>query len=335
MLLLVSSGFGFHALAGHPVWGAVARQVDHVEWEGAVFWDLIQPAFMFMVGVAMPFALARRAAAGAGFRQNFAHVALRSLKLVLLSQILICIGANKLEFQLINVLSQIAFTYLLAFLIMQLEFRWQAAAAAALLAGHWALFAAFPGADGPWSKADNIGAVIDRWWLGRNYSGYYVTINFITSTVTTLFGVWTGRLLQSRRTQAQKLKILASAMALCFASGLALAPWNPLVKRIWTSSFTLYSTGWVLLMMLAFFWIVEVKGYRRWVFPLLVAGSNSIFIYSMSQVLKGWISRSLAVFTGGFKFIGTLAPVAQSTAVMLVMWGVCYWLYKRKIFFKL
>jgi len=289
---------------------------------------------MFMVGVAMPFALARRVELGATRRDNFNHVLWRFVKLILLSQILISVSAGKLGFQLINVLSQIAFTYLLCFLIMQLEFRWQAVAAVLLLAGHWALFALFPGPDGAFSKTENIGAVIDH-ALGLHYRGYYVTINFISSTVTTLFGVWTGMLLRSDRDRSWKLKIVAAAMIGCFAAGLALAPFNPLVKRLWTASFTFYSTGWVLLMMLIFFWLVEVKGYRKLAFPLIVVGMNSIFIYSISMVLSGWIRRAVGVFTGNFEFLGDLAPVALYTSGVLVMWYLCYWLYRRKIFFKL
>lgn len=335
MILLVSHSFGIRALKDNPSFAWLANQFDHVAWEGAVFYDLIQPAFMFMVGVAMPFALAKRSEQGAGFGDNLRHVAWRALKLILLSQILISVSGAKLSFQLINVLAQIAFTYFLAFLIMQLSWRWQAVSAAALLAGHWALFALFPGPEGAFSKTGNIGQVIDRAGLGYNYSGFYVTINFISSTVTTLFGVWTGNLLRSGLTQATKMKVLGGAMVLCFASGLALSPWNPLVKRIWTSSFTLYSTGWVLLMLLAFFFIVDVLGWRKPLFPMVVVGMNSIFIYSVSQVLYGWINRSVGVFSGNFQWIGTLAPVAQATATMAVIWYVCYWLYQRKIFFKL
>jgi len=335
MIVLAASGFGFAALKNHPTWGVVAHQFDHVDWEGGVFWDMIQPAFMFMVGVAMPFALARRVEQGATFGENLKHVAVRAFRLLLLSQILSCVSGGKLTFQLINVLSQMAFTYFICFLVMQLKWRSQVIAAVLLLAGHWALFLAFPGPDGAFSKDHNIGDVIDKALLGYNYSGNYVTINFISSTVTTLFGAWAGMLLQSARSHTEKIRILAIGMVAAFAGGLALSIWNPLVKRIWTASFTLYSTGWVVFMLIGFYWLIEVKGWRRWAFPLVVVGMNSIFIYSIGQVLKGWIDRAVAVFTFRYTFIGDLAPVAQATTVLLVMWYLCYWLYQRKIFFKL
>jgi predicted acyltransferase len=334
MILLISVGFGFGALKGHPTWGGIAAQFDHVPWEGMVFWDLVQPAFMFMVGAAMPFALASRSGRSATFRQNFVHVAARSLKLIALSQIIGSISAGALRFQLINVLCQIAFTYFLCFLIMQMRFRLQVVTAALILAGHWALYALFPGPQGAFSKEGNIGQVIDLAVLGKTYSGYYVTINFISSAVTTLFGVWCALLLRSERSQAEKLKRLAAFSAACFAAGFALTPFNPMVKRIWTASFTLTSGGWVILGLLAFVWIIEVKGWRKWAFPMVVVGMNCIFIYCFKFVLGGWVRRSLAIFTGSFEFAGDLAPVVQSCAALVVFWYLCYWLYRRRIFLK-
>lgn len=335
MIVLASEGFGLGGLRNHPVYGILANQFDHVAWQGGVFWDMIQPAFMFMVGVAMPFAFARRAERGATFPENLGHVAWRSAKLILLSQILITAGSGVFQFQLINVLSQIAFTYFLCFLIMQLKWSWQAAAAVLLLAGHWALFVLFPGADGAFSRTQNIGRVIDHALLGRNYDGYYVTINFISSTVTTLFGVWTGELLRTPGDRFRKLEVLAMAMAASFAVGLGLAPFCPIVKRIWTPTFALYSTGWVLLMTILFLWMIEFRGYRRLAFPLIVVGMNSILMYAMGQVAKGAIQQTIAAFTGNFAWAEALAPVALSCASLLAMWYVCYWCYRRKIFFKL
>jgi len=337
MLMLVSEGFGLAALASRrPAFQGIANQFEHMPWEWIAFWDLIQPAFMFMVGVAMPFALARRVELGATRRQLFWHVAARSLRLILMSQILMSISEGKLHFQLINVLAQIGITYFLCYLIMQLRFRWQAAIAVLLLVGHWALFVAFPGTEGPFlSKTTNIGAVIDTWVFGHPNPDDWATINFITSTVTTLFGVWTGQLLRSPRSHGQKMRMIAISAVFCLAAGWIIHPWNPIVKRICTTSFTLYSAGWVLLMLLAFYWVVEVKGYRGWTFPLVVIGANSIFIYSVANVLRGSLQRAIGVFTWNFVWLGDFAPVAQACAVLLVMWSLCYWLYRRKIFFKL
>jgi len=337
MIVLVSEGFGLAELARHrPAFAGIAQQFEHMPWEWIAFWDLIQPAFMFMVGVAMPFALASRMAKGYSESRLFGHVAARSFRLILWSQVLGSISLGRMHFQMINVLAQIGLTYFLCYLIMKLKFRWQAVIAASILIGYWALFVAFPGTEGPFlSKTTNIGAVIDTWVFGHPNPDNWTNINFLTSTVTTLFGVWTGRLLQSPRTHIEKMRIIAISAVACLVTGFAIHPWNPIIKRICTTSFTLYSAGWILLMLLAFYWVVEVKGYRKWTFPLVVVGANSIFIYSMGSVLREWLDHAVGVFTLRFTWLGDFSSVGQSCAVLLVMWYMCYWLYQRKILFKL
>ena len=335
MILLVSDGLGFRALVEDPRYHAIAVQFDHVPWIGAVFYDLIAPAFLFMVGMSMLFSLGRRSQQGATFRQNLRHVTMRCLRLMLLSQILISIEANRLHFQMHNILTHIAVAYLLCYLIMQLRFSWQVASAIALLAVHSSLFFLFPGPDGAFTKTGNIGAVIDRTLMGYNYESWTTNLNVISTTVTALFGVWAGNLLRSARPRAAQLKILAIAMAGAFASGLALSPWIPIIRRIWTASFALYSAGWVLLMFLVLYLVIDVAGYRKWAFPLTVAGSNAIFIYSFDIILRGWLNQSVAVFTRNFAAFGALAPVAQSCAVLFVMWCLCYWLHRHKVFLRL
>src|SRR5207248_1788041 len=117
--------------------------------------------------------------------------------------------------------------------------------------------------------------------------------------------------------------------------GFVLQQWIPMIKQLCTPSFIFYSFGWVLLMLIGFYWLIEVRGWRKPAFPLVVVGMNSIFIYSLSELLHSWLDRAVGVFTFNFRFFGTLAPVAQSTAVLCVMWYVCFWLYRRKIFLKL
>jgi heparan-alpha-glucosaminide N-acetyltransferase len=338
MLLLASSGFGLAVLEHYPKWAWLAAQVDHAPWEGCTFWDLIQPAFTFMVGVAMPFAFASRMSRGATTAALFRHVAWRSLLLIALSNIFSNWGSSRphLVFQVINVLSQIAFGYMLCFWIMRMRFAYQVAVAAAMLAGHWALFALFPGPQGAFSQTGNIGAVIDLKLLGYNYSGYYTTINFIGNAVTILFGCWAGMLLGAGRSHAYKLKVLVACAAAGFALGLALQPFNPMVKRLWTASFTFFSAGWVILMLAVFYWIIEMKQVKRWAFPFIVLGMNSIFIYSLGQIgLRGWLDRGLRSFTGNFAFLGDLGAIPQHILVLAVMWYACYWLYQRKIFLKI
>ena len=331
MFALISHGFGFYVLASNPNWAWLARQVDHAEWAGCTFWDLIQPAFTFMVGMAMPFAFARRP------DHLFRHVLWRSFALIALSNVLSNFNSRQGRpvLQLINVLCQIAFGYLVCFFITRLRFSWQVACGVAMLGGYWALFVMFPGADGPFSKTDNIGALIDLKLLGYKYSGYYTTINFIGNAITILFGCWAGMLMRLDRPPAYKLKVLGGCAVAAFALGLALEPFNPMVKRLWTASFTMFSAGWVIALLMALYWIVDVKQHRKWAFPFLVVGMNSIFIYSFSQVLRGWLDRGLGVFTGNFWYLGELGAIPQNLLVLAAMWSMCYWLYRKNIFLKI
>lgn len=333
MILLISHGFGLASLKDHPIGRHLAYQVDHVAWEGLVLWDLIQPAFMFMVGVAMPFAFARRQeqAAGGGFWPSFAHVARRSAILIFLSQVFVATGSGPYQFGLINVLSQIAFAYLICFLLMRLEFNLQVSAAIGLLAAHWLLFLRYPGPAGPFSQEGNIGQAIDQWLLGRNYSGYYVTINFVSSTVTTLFGVWAGLLLRRPVELREKLRILLWSGGGCLVAGMLLSLANPMVKRLWTASFTIYSAGLVILGLAAVVWLVDGLGWKRVAMPMVWVGTNSLFIYCMGQMCYGGISRAVGVFTGKFEWLGLLGPVAQACATLAVLWWMCWWLYQRTL----
>ena len=88
-------------------------------------------------------------------------------------------------------------------------------------------------------------------------------------------------------------------------------------------------------MLIAFYWIIEMKQAKKWAFPLTVVGMNSIFIYSLGQIgIKGWLDRGLTAFTGKFQFLGDLGQIPHQIVVLAVMWYACYWLYQRKIFFK-
>ena len=337
MLLLISHAFGLYdAFRNNASASWIATQFDHAEWTGCTFWDLIQPAFTFIVGVAMPLSLTRRMQQGASRSSLFRHVLWRAFVLIVLSNVLSNWNSNNRPvLQLINVLCQIAFAYLICFAIMQLRFAWQVVAAGALMALHTGLFFAFPGPAGPFDPTGNVGAIIDRNLIGYNYSGNYTTINFLGNAITVLFGVWTGMLLSSNRTHSERVKILGVCAVACFALGLSLEAWVPMVKRLWTPSFTFFSTGWVLLGIIAIYWMVEMKGWKRWTFPAVVVGTNCIFIYAFSQVLRGWLSRGLGNFTGQFWFFGPYGAIPHNLLVTAAMWYLCYWLYQRKIFFKI
>ena len=336
MILLISDGFGVGALINNPTYHAIAYQFDH-HWGKVVFYDLIMPAFLFMVGVAMPYAFARRTEQGATPRGQFAHVLRWCVTLAFISEIWVSVDEQRAHLEVHNVLFVVAVTYLVCYFLMKLDWWKHAAIAVALLVLHSAVYLLFPGPGGAFTQHGNAGARLDQFLgLARfNYPYLCVTFNLVGEIPSVLFGVWVGNLLRSGRPPAKQITIMAMGSVAAFALAPAFSPLVPINKWLWTSTYTLFTTGWSILGLLVFILLVDRLGVRKLMFPLLVAGLNPLFLYCLSaNGVSGWIDNTLALFTGRFKFIGTVAPVAQSCAVLLVMWSLAYWLYKRRIFLR-
>ena len=335
MVYLCTEGFGLSYLRGGPTAARVASWFTHLQWAGFRPWELVYPAFMFMVGVALPFALTRRKEQGMTFGKNLRHVVFRACLLALFGAILYSLHAGRYHADPIETLTQIGISYFLVFLILQLQFRWQVVAAVALMAFNWGIFALFPGTTGPFDPTNNIGIRIDRVVFGIDHRYDWQSIEFIGSTVTVLFGAWTAMLVRSNRTLSQKLKILLGWAAASLVAGLALAPVIPIIHKCYTASYTFLHMCCILLMISFFVWYCDPEQRQKKAFPLIVVGMNSIFIYLVNEALKEpWLDPSVAVFTKRFGFLGMAGPVIQAWVVFLAMWYLCYWLYQRKIFFK-
>ena len=335
MIFLCTEGFGLSYLKGGPTADRVASWFMHLQWEGFRPWELVYPAFMFMVGVSLPFALARRKDQGVTFGKNLRHVVFRACVLALFGAVLYSLSARRYHADPIETLTQIGLSYFFVFLILQMQLRWQVVAAAALMVLNLGLFALFPGPTGPFDPMDNIGIKIDRVVFGIDHKYDWQSIEFIGSTVTVLFGAWTAMLLRSNRTLSQKLKILLGCAVASLIVGLALSPVIPIIHKCYTASYTFLHLCCILLMISLFVWLFDPEQRRQKALPLVVVGMNSIFIYLVNSSLKGpWLDPSLAVFTKRFHFLGIAGPVVQAWVVFFVMWYLCYWLYKRKIYFK-
>jgi heparan-alpha-glucosaminide N-acetyltransferase len=380
MVALAFNGFGLAATARNYLkespdsgfWKTVYHQFEHVEWTGGGFWDLIQPSFMFMVGVSMAYSYLRRQKEGHSWGRMFGHACWRGVALAALGIFLISNSGRGTNWSLMNVLTQIGLGYPFLFLLWGRSIRVQAVAATGLLLGTWALYALYPGAGldvtkgapnlgvpaawsqqhladiaPAWHKNANVGHAVDTWLLNQFprreafvfNNGGYQSINFIPSLATMLFGLMCGELLRSGRHANRKALLLALAGVGGLAGGLILdAIGIPIVKRIWTPSWALYSTGWCCLILAALYAIVDIRQWRAWAFPLLVVGMNSIAIYCLGMLLRGWTARTLQTHLGEdvFKILGVAnAPFVQATMVGLVFWGVCYWMYRRKIFLRI
>jgi heparan-alpha-glucosaminide N-acetyltransferase len=338
MVCMIAEGFGLLFFLNHPLLGGIARQFQHAQWHGMTAWDLVQPFFMFIVGAVMPISFARRWAAGESWGQSLGHVLRRCALLIAFGLLARSIQANRPVIDLINVLAQVAFTYLVAFLVLRKSWRFQGAAALGLLGLHWAIFqfAGAPGVQGPWVRDANIGWYLDNLILGKNWGGSYVTINCLSSAANTIAGAMAGAMLVSALPAARKVRILALTGVGCIAVGLAMDPVIPIIKKIWTASFAIYSLGFTLLALLFFYVVCDLVKKRAWARVFVVVGSNSIFIYLFHEILRRWMTQTGLVFTGW------LVEMWEPGGRMLNAWLVigfqiylCFWLYRRKIFFKL
>lgn len=381
MVTLAFGGFGLGATAalqlktnpGSQFWSIVQDQFTHAQWVGCRFWDMIQPSFMFMVGVSMAYSNAKRKRIGHSYFRMLSHAVWRSIVLVFLGVFLSSNGGRAINWTFANVLCQIGLGYSFLFLLWRRTFRTQAIAAAAILVSTWLLYVAYPGkgidiktgaptvgvaADWAqehlanigkaWHKNANVGHAIDLWLLNQFpqqepfefNSGGYPTINFIPSIATMLFGLMCGELLRMDRSGRQKIKVLliAGLCGLALGQLLHISGICPIIKRIWTPSWALFSTGWCCLILATLYGIVDVLKFHCWTFPLTVVGVNSIAMYCMSHQLKPWVGNTLRMYLGQdiFQLLGAgYEPAARSTMIGLAFWLICFWLYRRKMFIRI
>jgi heparan-alpha-glucosaminide N-acetyltransferase len=373
MLLMASAGFGLADIAkAHPdsgFLGFLGYQADHAAWRYGGLWDMIQPAFMFMVGVALPWSVANRTARGESFDTMFLHALWRGLLLVLLAVFLSSASSKQTDWIFTNVLAQIGLGYPFLFVLAFKSNRTVWLAAEGILIFYWAAFAFFPlpaadldrslvgvpadwpllqGFEAHWNKNTNFASNFDQWFLNLFpretpfvfNKGGYATLNFIPSLATMIFGLLTGRLLRQEISIDEKLKQLFRFGVAAIALGLAidLVGLCPLVKRIWTPSWAIYSTGWVLLMLAGFMAVIDRAGYQRWAFPLIVVGLNPLTMYVLFQLSSGWIKQQTRTHFGQgiFQSWGpTYVAFLERGMVLFGIWLVVYWMYRRKIFVRL
>ena len=359
------------ALPGHPVWAFLAHHQSHVEWTGCSLHDLIQPSFSFIVGVALPFSIAARLGRGQTLHRLTLHAAWRSLLLILIGLFLRSVGRPQTLFSFTDTLIQIGLGYTFLFLLGFRSVRAQWIAFALLLIGDWLTFAlyplpgpdfdyaqvgvtpawlaehGFPGFQAHWNKNSNAAWAFDVWFLNlfpqhprwTYNAGATSTLNFLPTLATMLLGLVTGETLRSARTPAQKVRWLALAGVLTLVSGWALGALGicPVVKKLWTPSWVLFSGGWCLLLMAVFYAIIDVWGKRRWTFPLVVVGLNSIAAYCLAHLLDSFIRSSLKTHLGehSFAILGkAYEPLLLGGTTLVILWLILLWMYRRKVFLR-
>jgi predicted acyltransferase len=373
MLLMMGEILSFAKVArAYPdslFWHILAYNQTHVEWAGMGLHDMIQPSFTFLVGVALPYSLASRVRKSESFGRMLGHTIWRSLVLIALGIFLRSTGSTQTNFTFEDTLTQIGLGYTFAFLLAWCKPRWQWTAFGAILFFYWLAWALYP-APGPgfnyaavgvpanwhynftgfaahWNKNSNLGQAFDVWFLNLLprpsrflfNAGGYLTLSFIPTLGTMLLGLFAGQWLRADAAKIPLRRFLAAAVLL-MAAGLLLHFTGicPVVKRIWTPAWTLWSGGVCFLFLAAFSWIIEVKRYRRWAFPLVVVGMNSIAAYLIAHLWEDFIVDNLHINLGYglFRIFGTgLEPLILGIAVMTIYWLILYWMYCRKLFLRI
>ena len=353
---------------GSLLWGILAFNQSHVEWSGCSVHDLIQPSFSFLVGVALPYSIASRIRRGATFWPMFAHAIWRSLILVALGIFLRSLHHSQTYFTFEDTLTQIGLGYPFLFLLGFRSARWQWGVFAAVLFGYWLAWALYP-VPGPnfdyasvgvpanwthhfsgfaahWNKNANLGNAFDQWFLNLfprtspfvANDGGYLTLSFIPTLGTMILGLVAGRWLRTYAPAIPMRRLLiAGVLGILAGAVLHFTGICPIVKRIWTPAWTLFSGGACFLILAAFSWIIEIKGYRKWAFPLVVVGMNSIAAYLIAHLFEDFITSSLHIHLGRkpFEIFGpALEPLLLGAVVLFVFWLILFWMYRRKIFLK-
>jgi heparan-alpha-glucosaminide N-acetyltransferase len=351
-------------------WRVIAFNTQHVEWQGCSLHDLIQPAFSFLVGAALPFSIASRKLKGQSFGPMLGHAIRRALLLIFLGIFLRSLTFPQTYFTFEDTLTQIGLGYVFLFLLGFTRVRTQVITLGLILICFWAAFALYP-APGPqfdytrvgvtqdwhhlytgffshWNKNSNLSWAFDVWFLNlfpRMHpfvfnEGGWSTLSFIPTLGTMIMGLLAGEWLKGKGTKERKLRGLVIAGAALVLLGL-ICQWAgicPIVKRVWTSSYTLYSGGLVLLILAGFYAFIDWKERRRWALPLLVVGMNSIAIYMMSWTMTAFLGDAIDRHFGGA--IATIAgpifqPALHGFAIILIFWLILFWMYRRKIFLRI
>jgi heparan-alpha-glucosaminide N-acetyltransferase len=374
MLLMMGEVLHFSHIArsfpGNPIWQFLGYNQSHVEWAGMSLHDTIQPGFTFLVGVALPYSLRSRQRKGESFRHMLLHTIWRSFLLVALGIFLRSIASPMTNYTFEDTLTQIGLGYTFAFLLTFLRPRWQWISLGAILFSYWLAWALYPapGADfawaavgvpdnwhshlftgfaAHWNKNSNLGQAFDVWFLNilprpsrfLYNGGGYLTLSFIPTLGTMLLGLAAGRWFLDAAPRIPLRKFFIAA-AVLMAAGLLLHFTGvcPIVKRIWTPAWTLFSGGVCFLFLAAFSWFVDVRKHRGIAFPLVVVGMNSIAAYVMDHLWENFIQSSFRIHMGMgvLNIFGiALEPLVLGVLTLATYWLILYWMFRKRLFLRI
>lgn len=358
-------------LPGSSFWAFLAYNQDHVEWTWLALHDMIQPSFTFLVGVVLPYSIASRKNKGASFNKVILHTIKRSLILIFLGIFLRSMSGKQTYFTFEDTLTQIGLGYTFLVLLSYVSQRLQIAALIIILVGYWLAFALYPlpganfdfasagvvpnwehnlhGFAAHWNKNTNLAWAFDKWFLNLfprespflNNGGGYATLSFIPTLGTMILGLFAGKVLKEHSAQKDKLKSFVIMGVSLILTGVILhfTGINPIVKRIWTPAWTIFSGGICFLFLAFFYGVVDVWQKRKWSFFLLVIGANSIAAYVIADGgIRSFLADSLYIHLGPAYdqvFGAPYATLVKGIIVLFLIWLILYWMYRKKIFIKI
>jgi len=345
VLSIMGLDFVFRTLP--KVWDNVvtrelALQMEHSTWEGFTLFDLIFPLFLFVVGLVIPLALQRRIERGDTQQAIYIHIIKRTGGLFLVGWIIYgLLRFDWPEMRWSSVLGRIGICYFFAsILVLHTNWRTQAMITAAILLLYWLAMILIPvpgyGA-GVLTPEGALSTYLDQNLIpGKLGLGIYDrqgVMSTFTSLATTLLGVLTGYWLKSSRSDKHKVLGLLAAGIISLLAGWLWGRFFLISRNIWTSSFVLYANGWSLLLMALFYWLIDVRGFKRWSFFLVVIGLNALTIW-FGQRFIPFPEISDYFLSGAARFTGKYEPLLLVCGSLTIKWLFLWFLYRHRIFFK-
>lgn len=346
MVLLVLEGTGLYSIllknTENGFLSSILIQFNHHPWNGLRFWDLIQPGFMFIAGTALTLSLNKMKSGGVSTKAIRIKIFKRSGWLFFWGVFSYAIHKEGFRFELWNVLTQLSFTLLIAYFIFEWKIKTQIISCVVLFIITELLYrySMITGYDQPFTNQHNFGNYVDMLLMNKTSGGGWVAINCIPTSVHTIAGSIVGKLLMGKSENKIKTLIFWGLITLIAGYAMDFMALTPIIKRIATSSFTLASLGWCLLGLSLVYYIIDIKGYQKKILFFTVLGMNSIFIYLFFEIVGArWFNDYVTEITTGLlnivNFPSLPASIISCLTIFTLEWGICYFLYKKKIFFRL
>jgi len=345
MLMIIYAGRFFRGLnqgADIPFTQFLAKQFSHPEWFGFHYWDIIMPLFLFVVGAVIPFSMSKRLDKDPNMPRLYRHLIRRFIILFILGWIvqgrLLNLDIN--EFRVFcNTLQAIAVGYLtasIAYLHLSKNGRYLLFAACLIVYAILISVPQVPGVGRSMLLPDqNFALFVDRLIMGRFEDGTQYTwiLSGFGFTATVLSGLFAGEIIRSNlKREKVALYLLLYGLG-GIALGLIWGIWHPIVKKLWTSSFVLFSSGLCFVLLALFYWLIDVKGYRKWAFFLKVIGMNAIFAYVVSNTINlPAISKNLLF--GLEQYVGDYYYLVTATGGFIILYLVLLYFYRNRTFIK-